>query len=302
MNGRTTVLVVGATGRLGNSIASYLLEGEEAEVRALARPGTMSDGQKAQGLREAEARGLVVVEGDLFEPGSLPAVCEGVDTIVSAINGDHRSVVDGQKNLIAAAEEAGVQRMIPSDYSVDYFKIDYGDNDFLDMRKEVAQALEESDVAPTFVLNGSFIDVATARWWWQFDLEEGTFSYYGDGDQPCDFTAISDVARYVAAAATDPHMADRDLKVAGEVLTMKQILSAYNAATGRNLREKRLGSTDDLKGWIKQTKQTASSPMEYVFQQYHWAMVSGKGKLDRLDNDRYPDIKPTGVEQFVRAT
>ncbi len=23
---------------------------------------------------------------------------------------------------------------------------------------------------------------------WQIDLDRGTFSYWGDGDQPCDFT------------------------------------------------------------------------------------------------------------------
>lgn len=34
----------------------------------------------------------------------------------------------------------------------------------------------------------------------------------------------------------------------------------------------------------------------------HWrAMRSGKGKLGPLLNDRYPHIRPTGVEAYVRA-
>lgn len=29
-------------------------------------------------------------------------------------------------------------------------------------------------------------------------------------------------------------------------------------------------------------------------------MVTGKAKFDALDNDRYPEIIPTSVEEFVR--
>ena len=50
------------------------------------------------------------------------------------MSSDRTIVIEGKKNLIRAAEAAGVKRMIPSDYSVDYFKLDYGDSYIIALR------------------------------------------------------------------------------------------------------------------------------------------------------------------------
>lgn len=78
-----------------------------------------------------------------MKPDTLLPICEGVDVIVSAV-GNNNVTVPGQKNAIDAAKKQGVKRFIPSDYSVDYRKLDYGDNDNLDMRKEVLEYLQFS--------------------------------------------------------------------------------------------------------------------------------------------------------------
>ncbi|WP_257236522.1 hypothetical protein [Nostoc sp. 'Peltigera malacea cyanobiont' DB3992] len=54
-----------------------------------------------------------------------------------------------------------------------------------------------------------------------------------------------------------------------------------------------------MKAWIANKKASASSVEEYVYHQYMYAMVSGKGKLDRIGSDRYPHIKPKTVKQFL---
>jgi hypothetical protein len=104
----------------------------------------------------------------------------------------------------------------------------------------------------------------------------------------------------VAEAVSDPELANTALEVAGEVLTAKQLKAAYEEATGNVLQEKPLGSVDDLKAWIATKKPSAKSPVEYIPQQYEYAMVSGKGKLDRIQNDRYPHIKPLAVKQYLQ--
>ena len=78
------------------------------------------------------------------------------------------------------------------------------------------------------------------------------------------------------------------LEVAREVLTMKQLKTAYEEATGKKPYVQHLGSVEELKNWIENNKKTASSPVEYIPQQYEYAMVSGKGKLDNIQNSRYP--------------
>ena len=95
-------------------------------------------------------------------------------------------------------------------------------------------------------------------------------------------------------------MAGRTLKVAGDILSMNELLAVYNAATGKQLEGRSLGTVQKLQADIAQKKQNASSPLDYVFYPYHYAMVSGKGKLEPLDNNRYPEIRPVGVEQFLR--
>ena len=133
----------------------------------------------------------------------------------------------------------------------------------------------------------------------QFDLENGVFKYWGDGETPVDMTTTEDTAKYVAEAVSDRDLVNTALEVAGEVLTMKQLKTTYEEATGKKLEVKHMGSVEELKNWIENKKQTAESPLEYIPQQYEYAMVSGKGKLDNIQNSRYPQIKPLNVKQYI---
>ena len=298
MTTNLTVLVVGSTGMLGFKIVSALLAKGNFAVRAMVRSISDSDAENQQKIEAMKAKGAAIVEGNLMQPATLLLVCEGVDVVVSAV-GNNDVTVPGQKNLIDAAKQQGVKRFIPSDYSVDYRKLDYGDNDNLDKRKEVFAHLQQSGLEYTLILNGAFMDNVGTPYMPQFDLEHQTFRYWGDGETPLDFTTTDDTAKYVAEAVTDPDLANTALEVAGDVLTAKQLKAAYEEVTGQPLAEKPLGSVAELQAWIAAKKPSASSPIEYVPQQYEYTMVSGKGKLDRIQNDRYPQIKPLTVKQFL---
>lgn len=296
MTNKLTVLVVGSTGMLGTKIISALLDKGATVVKAMVRPG--SNNQK---IEQMIAQGAIIVEGDLMKPETLLPICEGVDVVVSAV-GNNETTVPGQKNLIDAAKLQGVKRFIPSDYSVDYRKLDYGDNDNLDKRKEVLSYLQLMGLEYTLILNGAFMDNVGTPYMPQFDLDNGVFEYWGDGETPLDFTTTDDTAKYVAEAVSDPDLVNTALEVAGDVLSNKQLLAAYEEATGKKLQEKRLGSVADLKAWIEQKKPSANSPVEYIPQQYEYAMVSGKGKLNNIQNSRYPNIKPLTVRQYLQQT
>jgi nucleoside-diphosphate-sugar epimerase len=301
MASKLTVLVVGSTGMLGTKIISALLDKGATVVKAMVRPGSKSIEENRQKIEQMKAQGAIIVEGDLMKPETLMPICEGVDVVVSAV-GNNETTVPGQKNLIDAAKAQGVKRFIPSDYSVDYRKVDYGDNDNLDKRKEVLSYLQQSGLEYTLILNGAFMDNVGTPYMPQFNFDNGTFEYWGDGETPLDFTTTDDTAKYVAEAVSDPNLVNTALEVAGEVLTMKQLLAAYEEATGKKLQEKQLGSVEDLKAWIEQKKPSADSPVEYVPQQYEYTMVSGKGKLDNIQNSRYPNIKPLTVRQYLEQT
>ncbi|TDD25567.1 NmrA family NAD(P)-binding protein [Nonomuraea diastatica] len=84
---------------------------------------------------------------------------QGVDVVVSAVQGDAEVIIDGQLNLVRAAEKAGVPRWIPSGFSLGIDRLDHGDNDFADLRKKAAEVYRSSTVAPTSVLIGAFLEV-----------------------------------------------------------------------------------------------------------------------------------------------
>lgn len=298
---KPTVLVVGSTGMLGTKIVSALLEKGATHVKAMVRSTSDSNEQNRQKMEQMKAKGVSLVEGDLMKPETLLQVCAGVDVVVSAV-GNNQVTVPGQKNLIDAAKQQRVKRFIPSDYSVDYRKLDYGDNDNLDMRKEVFEYLQQSGLEYTLILNGAFMDNVGTPYMPQFDFEHHAFQYWGDGETPLDFTTTDDTAKYVAEAVSDPELANTALEVAGDVLTAKQLLAAYEEATGKTLEQKPLGTVEELKAWIAAKKLSANSPVEYIPQQYEYAMVSGKGKLDNIQSDRYPNIKPLTMRQYIQQT
>lgn len=300
MTAKPTVLIAGITGMLGLKIALAIVQKGVMEVRALVRSDSASDPQKKQQLDDLSSKGVVFIEGDLFDPPSLLKACEGVEAIVSAVSGSEKVVVTGQLNLIEAAEAKGVKRMIPSDYSVDYRKLDWGDNYNLDMRKKVFQALKQSQLDYTLILNGCFTEILFGSFLEVFDFDTGTFSYWGEGETLCDVTTTDDTAKYVAEAIADPEMSNTALEIAGDVLSMKQVIATYENVTGKTLTKKHLGSVEDLKAWIEKTIPNASSPYDYLPKQYLLAMVSGKGKLDAISNSRYPHITPTRVNEYIR--
>lgn len=286
---------------LGTKIVSALLDKGATEVRAMVRPGSDSKEENRQKIEQMKAQGATIVQGDVMKPQTLLPICDGVDVVVSAV-GNNQETVPGQKNLIDAAKQQGVKRFVPSDYSVDYRKVDYGDSDNLDMRKEVFSYLQQSGLEYTLILNGAFMDNIGTPYMPQFNFAKNTFEYWGDGEAPLDFTTTDDTAKFVAEAVNDPDLANTALEVAGEVLSNKQLLAAYEEATGKKLPEKQLGSVEDLKAWIEQKKPMANSPVEYLPQQYEYVMVSGKAKLDNIQNSRYPNIKPLTVRQYLEQT
>jgi uncharacterized protein YbjT (DUF2867 family) len=296
MTNKMTVLVAGATGMLGTKIVSALLDKGATNVVAMVRSSNDTNPKNRQKIDAMVAKGATIIEGDVMQPKTLLSLFTGVDVVISAI-GNTDATVPGQKHLIDAAKQQGIKRFIPSDYSADYRGLDYGDSDNLDKRKEVLEYLQHSGLEYTLVLNGAFMD--SIAYLPLFDLEHQTFQYWGDGNMPMNFTTTDDAAKYIAEAAIDPSLANKALEVAGDTLTAKQLKATYEEATGAKLTEKLLGSVTEFKTWIAAKKAAASKLEEYVYHQYIYAMVSGKGKLDRIENDRYPQIHPMTVKQFL---
>jgi uncharacterized protein YbjT (DUF2867 family) len=105
-----TVLLTGGTGFIGPHVA-HALRARDEHVRALVR-------NPARATR-LTAWGVELAQGDVTDPASLRAACDGVDTVVhlvSIIKGSQadfdRIMTQGTRTLVAAAQDAGVRRFV----------------------------------------------------------------------------------------------------------------------------------------------------------------------------------------------
>ncbi len=293
-----TVLLAGATGMLGARIAHHLIEDESVALRLLVRPAALADTEKRSGIEKLVERGAEVVEGDVTDPASLGRETDGVDVVVSALQGGREVVVDGQIALAQSAVQSGVRRILPSDFALDIFKATPGELFPFDLRREADEAIGELDIEHVHVLNGAFLDtLATGGGIVQFDDEAGVASFWGTGEERFDATTVDDTARYVARAAVDASVPSGKFAVAGQQLSYGDIVSAVERRTGRRYERRSRGTTEDLRAWVANQRE-AGQAMAAMYGAYELYMLTGQTSLDDLQNDRYPDIEPVTLERL----
>jgi uncharacterized protein YbjT (DUF2867 family) len=295
---QTSVLVVGASGNMGSKIVHELAALGSAKVRVTHRAGS-----KPERVAKLRAAGAELVTADLSDEASLAHACEGIDVIVSVVQGLRDVIVDGQTRLLRAAEKARVARLIPSDYSLDLFKTEEGKNRNLDLRREFNRTLDASSVRGTSVLCGAFMDLLLMGAMGP-DPKTGVLKVWGDADQVRDFTWTDDVAKYTAAVALDTG-AGRVVRIAGDSLSTRQLAAVFQELRGTPVTIESAGSLDDLErtiGKMRAADEAPNNPFP-VWQQLQYARdgASGLGKLSPLDNARYPSIHPVKVREFLKA-
>ena len=291
------IALAGAGGDLGARIAKALVA-RGAVVRALVRPG-LEHGE----LRTIASTGAEPVEADPTDVVVMAEACAGAACVVSALNGVRSVMIDRQSLLLEAAVRAGVPKFIPSDYSADFTQTRPGDNRNFDLRREFMAIADKAPIQVTSVFNGAFMDMLGRE---MPIIRRGMHRvlYWHDADQPLDFTTKDDTAAYVAAAAMDP-TTPRILRIAGDAVTARDIARAMTATSGEHYGVQWAGSLGMLGAMIRLTKLIAPQPdaafppwqgMQYMRDQF-----SGRAKLARLDNPRYPDLNWTSVTELFSA-
>ncbi|MBL0747709.1 NmrA family NAD(P)-binding protein [Nocardioides baculatus] len=293
-----TITVAGATGDLGSRITRSLVA-RGATVRALVR-----NDAGPEALQEVRELGAEPVVHDATDLWSTAEACRGTDCVVSALNGLRDVIVDRQSVLLDAAVAAGVPRFIPSDYSGDFTTTPPGDNRNLDLRREFMGRADRAPIQVTSILNGAFMDMLGA----EMPIIQRRIRrvlYWQSADQLLDFTTKDDVADFTAEAALDP-TTPRVLQVAGDTLSVRDLAGVLSRTTGERYRPLPVGTIRTL-GLMISAIRTIAPEHGAVFpawqgMQYTRDMFSGRVRLGSLDNDRYPDLRFTSVEdKFSRA-
>ncbi|KAK9413687.1 putative NAD(P)-binding protein [Seiridium unicorne] len=293
------IAIAGATGAMGKLIVSELCK-RSVVVKALVRPGT--DHARIETLRQLGT--VTVAEVDLADKNTLTRELQGARCVVSSLQGLADVILTAQGQLLDSAVAAKVPRFIPSDFSLDFTKTQPGSNRNLDLRREFHSRLDQSNIAWTSILNGGFMDLLTSETS-LIDKKKRKITYVGSADQKLDFTTMVDTAAYTAAVATDPNPTPKFLRIAGDVFSANDLAKVVTTVEGSPFSVSSIGGLWLMELIISVMKRLGGSDQTMpVWQgmQYLTNMFSGQGKLEPLDNDRYPDIKWTKVGPFLRRS
>jgi NADH dehydrogenase len=222
------ILVAGGTGRLGSLLVKRLAARGLA-VRVLTR-----DRKRAAHLAGDRVE---VIEGDVRDPGSLPAAMMDVHTVVSAVHGfgdiGHVSPAsvdrDGNRHLIdvAAAGHAAVVLMsivgASAEHPIELFRM-----------KHLAEEHLRASGAPWTIVRAT----AFAEFW--LDLLNKTAGtsgrpvIFGRGTNPINFVSVSDVAALAEQAVVDPSVRGEILEIGGpQNVSFNALAADLQRASGR---------------------------------------------------------------------
>lgn len=292
------ILVAGGTGNIGERLVRELHK-LGAHVRVLARLSSDS-----KNISELKALGVEVVQLDMMNQSEVSNACLDVSCLVSTLAGLQDVIIDAQKVLVEAALAAGVPRFIPSDFSLDFTKLAIGENRNLDFRKEFHTYLNNKPIAVTSIFNGAFTELLTG------DMplilsKVKKILYWGNADQQLDFTTMHDTAVFTAHVAMDDK-SPRYLRIAGDQISARQMVQVVGPVSNKTFKLFKAGNLSLLGMLLKFIRAVKPGKGELypVWQgmQYMHNMMSGRGKLIDLDNDRYPSLKWTNVESFLKQS
>ncbi|MEB3370505.1 SDR family oxidoreductase [Saccharopolyspora mangrovi] len=187
------VLVVGATGSLGDKVVDELLK-RGKKVRALVRP--TSDASRL------ESRGVEIARGDMLDRDSLVAAMNGADAVITTAAGYTRGAKNahdidtvGNANLAEAAHRTGIRRFVltsilTSDQTPDVPHFWH--------KKLAEDELEQLGVPFLALRPGAFLDQIASMA--GNPIDKGRLMWIGKPTVPLTFVHTSDLASYLAAA------------------------------------------------------------------------------------------------------
>ena len=290
------ILLAGATGMLGSHIARGLLDQPDARLRLLVRSGNKV---KRATLDPLLTRGAEIIEGDLTDRSSLDRATQGVDVIVSAVQGGPDIIIiDGQVALAETGRRNGVRRILPSDNALDLFKAIPGEHPMFDLRRTADEAIAAAGIEHIHVLQGAFMALF-APGMGTLDYEARTVTFWGDGTQPIEVISLEDTARMVARVALDRTVGGGKFAFAGDRISILGAAHVVEEQTGRRFERRWLGSEADLRAALAQAAKDTSNLFAAIMLAYQLTMLTGQISLSDLQNDRYLDVQLESFAAFA---
>nr|XP_036580294.1 isoflavone reductase family protein [Colletotrichum truncatum]KAF6788206.1 isoflavone reductase family protein [Colletotrichum truncatum] len=306
------VVIAGASGETGGSIANGLLESPETfDLTVLARPSSVD---KAA-YHELRDRGVTVVSANLGTVSAdLVAILDGVDVVISCLI---VTDMDAMNNLATACKKAGVGRFVPSLFGP--VCPPRGVMQLRDLKEDLV------DFIKTLYLPYTLIDVG---WWYQMllpslpSLPSGKIdhsivfpvkSIVGNGHTQTALIDNRDIGKYVARIIVDPRTLNKSVFVYNEIWTQNQLFDLLEHLSTETL-ERNYMSAEDLQNKMEDLKKKSAidgqrHQMGISLLAYDYSLwVRGDNMpenakyLGYLDGkELYPNFQARSLEQYFKG-
>lgn len=236
------ILVFGATGQQGGSVAKALLN-TGWRVRAFVRD-LQTD--KALALQSA---GADLVKGDLDDPHSIHQAMQGAYGVFSVQPSSGQGAMYGVSDedevrygiqVADIALESGVQHLVYS--STDAIGDEPTGMGHFDSKARIEEHVRTLPINTTIVRPAAFMEMLLMP---GFGLDEGRFNFFMQPEQPMQLLALEDLGLIVAAVFADPaRFSDATLAVASDEVTGRDIETVFSEVAGRRITYSRF--SDDV--------------------------------------------------------
>ncbi|KAL0569327.1 hypothetical protein V5O48_012633 [Marasmius crinis-equi] len=297
-NSKQLVFLVGATGKTGLSIARGLAKHpEKFIIKSLIRPSTIDKPI----VQELKSLGIKVVTGDAVDDSqeALEVHLKDVDTMISTILPMPEGV---QTKLLLAAKNAGVKRVVPSEFG---FYAPLGASEYLDSKLRTQKFIVDNNIPFTFIYVGG----------WASGLlplphsDEGDYAtkiirkqFAGSGKVKVAWTPLERVGDWVSRIISDPRTLNQTVQAWDGQATVEEGWAIGSKITGENFDDYPRLTEEEINSHISE-----GGMIQAIYQSISVLVVRGDTTVENavaagaLDGRiLYPDYVPLSLEEFAK--
>lgn len=241
----TKVALAGATGNLGPSILTALLEAGFSVVVLTRKGGNAS--------KIPSNPNITIKEVDYSSVESLTPALQGVEAVVSTVASE---ALGGQNPLIDASVAAGVKRFLPSEFGSNLGNANAAALPVFGAKVATAKYLESvaaknPSFSYTLVYNGPFLDWGIAVGF-IINPQEHSANLFNGGDRPFSATNLPTIGKAVAAILKNQSKtANRAVYIQDVSTTQKKLIAYAKEKDGKDFTTTEVNTEDTRQEGLK---------------------------------------------------
>lgn len=230
-----TILVTAATGHLGRLVIDAL------QARGVAASDIVAGARTPSKAADLAERGVRVVELDYTVPSSIAAALDGIDTVLLISGSEPGNRLAGHRNVIAAAEDAGVAKLVyTSAPKATAFSWPLGVD-----HAATEKALAESSVPSVVVRNNWYVENVVAD---VLRAEESGVLANAIGDGLIAYAPRADFADGAAVVLIEDGHLGEVYEFGGDLVSQTDLAAAASTVLGRDVTYTALSNEELLAG------------------------------------------------------